>query len=260
MEAFLPVQFSVLGDSHIGASGSETIYRKVLNQAVRNSQFIIHGGDAIDSTVNPGKLEKIRRFELFKTITKEYPGKFYYTIGNHDLYPYKGSNVLFRDHVASDFVSVVNLPNTQVKLVRLDNATGRFSVPSLSLTAKLNPGDYYIFDFHWPLYAGNLVQSFTKFDGNKISQSHAMTRETTREFFHALRKSGLPRDHIIGIFTHHAHKFIEKTCNFPYGYSNLKIYACGCAGAHACPRPGFYQVLLTQLNQKYDLFVQHISV
>ena len=260
MGAFLAVQFSVLGDSHIGASGSETIYRKVLKQAGGNSQFIIHGGDTIDSTANPGKQEKIRRFQLLKNISKEYTGTYYYTIGNHDLFPYQGASDLFKDHVTSDFVSVVNLPGTQVKLVRLDNATGRFSMPSLSLIAKLKPSDYYIFDFHWPLYAGNLVQSFTKFDTDKIPQSHAMTREATLDFFNALRLSTLPRSHILAIFTHHAHKFVEKTCNFPYGYSSLNIYACGCAGAHACPRPGYYQVFIAQHSHNYDLYVQHISL
>ena len=254
------VQFSVLGDSHIGASGSETIYRKVLKQAVRNSKFIIHGGDAIDSTTNPGEQEKIRRFQLFKTITKEYTGTYYYNIGNHDLFPYQGASDLFREHVANDFVSVVNLPGTQVKLVRLNNARGRFSLPSLSLVRMLHPSDYYIFDFHWPLYGGNLVQSFTNFDTDKIPQSHAMTREATQEFFNALRLSTLPRSHILAIFTHHAHKFVKKTCNFPNGYSNIKNFVCGCAGAHACPRPGYYQVFITRAGQNYDLFVQHIPL
>lgn len=256
----MAVQFSVLGDSHIGASGSDTIYRKVLKQAVRNSQFIIHGGDTIDSTANPSKQEKIRRFTLFKSITNEYTKRQYCSIGNHDLFPYKGASDLFKDHVTHDFVSVVNLPGTQVKLVRLDNATGRFSMPSLSLVAKLKPRDHYIFDFHWPLYAGNLVQSFTKFDTDKISQSHAMTKEATQEFFNALRLSTLPRNHILAIFPHHAHKFVEKTCHFPYGYSNIKIYACGCAGAHACPRPGYYQVFIAQHSHNYELYVQHISL
>jgi len=256
----LTIQFSVLGDSHIGISGSEAIYKKILKQAVQNAHFIIHGGDTIDSSSNPDKQEKIRRFQLFNSITSHYPATYYYTIGNHDLFPHQGTSDLFRHYVASDFVSVVPLPNTRVQLVRLDNATGRFTQESLSLVAKLNPNDYYIFDFHWPLFAKNLVQPIFKFDSDKIAQSHAMTKENTKVFFKALQQSGIPRDQILGIFSHHAHKFIAKTCHFPFGYTNLPIYACGCAGAYACIQAGYYLVHLTKTRERYDLSVQPMII
>lgn len=248
----MAVQFAVLGDSHIGAPGSETVYRKVLKAAVQGSEFILHGGDAIDSTTNPDEQEKILRFEHFKRITEEYTKRHYDIIGNHDLFNH--SSNLFKNHITKNFVSVSQLPGTQVKLVRLDNANGEFSGPSLSLVKNLDPNEYYIFDFHWPLYAGNLVGT----NGNRLLASYALTAEATLELFNVLKQSGLPRNHILAMFSHHVHEFFQKICNFPNGYSNMKIYVCGCSGAHNCFEPGYYRVLLTRPGGKYDLMVHQI--
>lgn len=247
------VNFTIIGDSHVGYGNGLSIYKNLLSKAVKNGnkKFVIFGGDNKHGSVGT---QAETDYKAFKDVATGILGPknipFKASIGNWE----DNTRVLFKKYLGN-VLGQMNFPGTsgKVKYVWLDNAPGKFSFASISLLKSLDPSHFYIIDCHWPL----------KVSGITVDPTHVLSQEETNHFFNAIPSN--VRNNVIAIFTHHAHTFNEKRSNIYPGFTKTKFYVCGCSGAYQCTcnstrcGRGYYEAVLTLNNNQFDLSVKEVK-
>lgn len=247
------INFTIIGDSHVGYGNGLSIYKSLLSKAVKtgNKKFVIFGGDnKHGSTGTAADVD----YKAFKDVARGILGPknipFKASIGNWE----DNTRVLFKKYLGN-VLGQMNFPGTngKVKYVWLDNAPGKFSFASITLLKNLDPNFYYIIDCHWPL----------KVKGITVDPTHVLNQNETDHFFNAIPSN--VRDNVIAIFTHHAHTFYEKLNNIYPGFTKTKFYVCGCSGAYQCKcnssgcGRGYYEAALTINNNQFDITVKGVK-
>jgi hypothetical protein len=244
------VNFTIMGDSHVGFGNSLSIFKGLLPKAAHsgNKKFVIFGGDNKHGSVGTTADVNYRAFKNTATAilgSKKIPFKA--SIGNWE----NNTRDLFKKYLG-DVFGIMNFPGTRGKLkyIWLDNASGKFSLSSISLLESLDPKHYYIIDCHWPLMVNGIT----------VDPTHIMSQQETDNFFRAIPSN--VRNKILGIFTHHAHTFYENLTNIYPGFTKTKFYVCGCSGAYKCKCDtsscdrGYYDATLTIQNNQINLKVK----
>ncbi|MEI7026025.1 metallophosphoesterase family protein [Paenibacillus sp. y28] len=245
------IRFGVVGDSHVGYGNSLAVLKSILPSVVSNGnkRFVIFGGDNAHAGANHGNFAA-QRYSDFKQAADSILGPrsipYKASIGNWET----TTRPLFRQYLGR-VTGEMNFPGTRgrVRYVWLDNASGSFSQESLRLLKGLDHQHDYIIDFHWPLR----VQGIT------VPSSHVLSQAETDKFFNAIPAS--VRSHVLAIFTHHAHKFYQKTSNIYIGFPKTKFYVCGCSGAYKCTASGrgYYDATLTFSNNRYSVRARAVN-
>lgn len=230
------INFSVVGDSHVGYGNSASIFRDLLPKAVAggNKRFVIFGGDNTQAGANHGNNANDYYKEFKDTVTNTL-GSIPYkaSIGNWEA----STQGLFTQYLGAT-EGKMGFPGTQgkVKYVWLNCALGRFTQGSITLLNNLDSNSYYIIDFHWPL----------RVNGITVNSSHVLSASETAKFFAAIPAKA--RDRVLAIFTHHGHLFYRKLSNIYPGYPKTKFFVCGCSGDYKCKPSGdrgYYNGTLT---------------
>ncbi|MBA2937454.1 metallophosphoesterase [Paenibacillus sp. CGMCC 1.16610] len=240
------VNFSIIGDCHVGYSNSLSIFKSILPKAVRpgSTRFVIFGGDNKHGSKGAQADSDYQAFKFAVTSVLGTSIPYKASIGNWE----DDTREQFRKYL-NPVLGMTNFPGTggKVKYVWLDNAPGKFSYDSISLLKSLSANYYYIIDCHWPL----------RVNGITVDSSHVLSAEETGHFFKSIPVS--VRDKVLGIFTHHAHTFFENTSTIYTGFAETRFYVCGCSGAYNCRcnssscGRGYYQASLTLQGNKVTL-------
>jgi hypothetical protein len=136
------VNFSIIGDSHVGYSNSLSILKSVLPKAIRpgSTRFVIFGGDNKHGSKGA---QADNDYQAFKDAVTNMLGT---------SIPYKASIGNWENDTREQFqkylnpvLGMSNFPGTggKVKYVWLDNAPGKFSYASISLLRSLSANYYY---------------------------------------------------------------------------------------------------------------------
>ncbi|MGK9251936.1 metallophosphoesterase [Paenibacillus humicus] len=253
LNAVQTVNFLVMGDSHVGFGNSLSIYKRLLQQAVKSGRksFCIFGGDNKHGSTGT---QATTDYKAFKNVATGILGPkhipFKASIGNWE----DNTRAQFKQYLG-DVMGKMDFPGTQgkVKYVWLDNAPGKFSFASIDLLTKLDPNFYYIIDCHWPL----------KVNGITVDPSHVLDAQETAHFFHAIPAN--VRDKVLAIFTHHAHTFYQNLSHIYPGFNETQFYVCGCSGDYECKCDttgcgrGYYEGVLTLNNGKASLKITPVE-
>ncbi|ASS66181.1 metallophosphoesterase [Paenibacillus sp. RUD330] len=253
LNAIQTVNFLVMGDSHVGFGNSLSIYKRLLQQAVKSGHksFCIFGGDNKHGSTGT---QATTDYKAFKNVATGILGPkhipFKASIGNWE----DNTRAQFKQFLG-DVMGKMDFPGTQgkVKYVWLDNAPGKFSFASIDLLTKLDPNFYYIIDCHWPL----------KVNGITVDPSHVLDAQETAHFFHAIPAN--VRDKVLAIFTHHAHTFYQNLSHIYPGFNGTQFYVCGCSGDYECKCDttgcgrGYYEGVLTLNNGKASLKITPVE-